>query len=133
MPPEGEHRLLPDEIAVLAKWITDGAYWPEEDGLELAEEGADAKSGISFDPELDWALLPRRNVAPPEISDPRWSRTARSCAGMRTTYPPARPRGPRDIACFTSSSIPQDRGCCFIYGRRAPTDTGLSRRFKAIA
>lgn len=73
MPPKDGERLSPDEIAVLAKWIDDGAEWPGGDSeAALANTKTKAGPDIPFDPEKDWALLPRKVVDPPAANDPRW-------------------------------------------------------------
>ena len=73
MPPSDEGQLAQGEISILSKWIEDGAFWPEgEDSATVLH--AEKKPGITFDPKLDWALLPRKKVSPPEVSETRWSK-----------------------------------------------------------
>lgn len=79
MPPEEDGRLSAEEIGILSRWIAEGAYWPESDKALPPAKTAEPKQsegGIAFDPETDWALLPRRVVAPPEVSNPRWAKNA---------------------------------------------------------
>ena len=74
MPPNEEDQLTPGEIEVLAKWITDGAVWPEQEDTPVSVAQSKGKSSISFDPEIDWALLPRKIEEPPAVADARWSK-----------------------------------------------------------
>ena len=58
MPPGGK---LPDEsIAILAKWVRDGAVFPE----------------VSSEPKKStfWSFQPVRSVQPPTVSLPEWNR-----------------------------------------------------------
>ncbi len=61
MPPRGE-ALPAAEVALIARWIDDGARWP--DGLEPppAEEA------------VHWSLRLPVRPAPPEVKDPGWAR-----------------------------------------------------------
>jgi mono/diheme cytochrome c family protein len=54
MPPEGE-ALTPEQVAQLARWIDDGAHWPD---AEAAEEGG-----------AHWAFQPVRRPDPPRTGD----------------------------------------------------------------
>ena len=62
MPPEGEGRpLTEDQIAMLRRWIDQGADWPDS---------ADAKLVASD----HWSFQPIRRPALPTVNDPSWSR-----------------------------------------------------------
>jgi mono/diheme cytochrome c family protein len=62
MPPQGE-RLDAEQVALLRRWIDQGAPWP-------ATEGGD-------DPRrAHWAFQPVRRPAVPRLPDERWSRNA---------------------------------------------------------
>src|SRR5262249_36875685 len=63
-PPEkGIPRPLPaEEAAVLEKWITEGATWPEGRVLELYEKTTDVRGGRDF-----WSLQPVVRPAVPQV------------------------------------------------------------------
>lgn len=62
MPPEGE-RLSDAEIALLARWIDEGAVWP--DGVDLAK---------LEDKRDHWSFKPLQNPAPPATQNQAWPR-----------------------------------------------------------
>ncbi len=62
MPPEGEG-LSAAEIATLAKWIDEGAVWP--DGVDLAK---------LEDKRDHWSFKPVTQPRPPEMRDSAWPR-----------------------------------------------------------
>ena len=64
MPPEGD-RLSAAEIAVLTKWIAEGATWPE---------GND--DGKSIDRRDHWSFKPIAKPRPPSTRDESWPRNA---------------------------------------------------------
>ena len=79
MPPDKSAGLSREEIAVLTRWIDDGAIWPGDAAPvpEIVTTQSDRKTRVlKVDPVEDWALRPRRIVAPPAIDDVRWSTTA---------------------------------------------------------
>ena len=63
MPPKGE-RLTPEQTALLARWIQEGAVWP--DGLDLAK---------LEDKRDHWSLKPVSNPSPPRTTQPDWARS----------------------------------------------------------
>ncbi|MEM7011799.1 MAG: PSD1 and planctomycete cytochrome C domain-containing protein [Verrucomicrobiota bacterium] len=65
MPPEELAPLTADQVAVLAKWIDDGAYWPDEE-TQIAAAYRE-NHGIAFDPEIDWAFTPRKVASPTKM------------------------------------------------------------------
>ena len=70
MPPDG--RLKPDEIALLEKWIADGAFWPATDAeVRPVATGADK---FTDEDRAWWAFQP---VADPDVpigTGPTWAR-----------------------------------------------------------
>lgn len=64
MPPD--ERLSDEQISVLKKWIAGGAFWPESEHGEWANEE---------DRAAHWAFQEVQNVAPPDVGDSEWSRT----------------------------------------------------------
>ncbi|MCC9644663.1 DUF1553 domain-containing protein [Rhodopirellula sp. JC740] len=70
MPPSG--KLPDDDIAVLEKWIADGAYWPEEP----LPEGTDESNAFDIDArrETHWAWQRVQDPVPPATSQPEWSK-----------------------------------------------------------
>lgn len=65
MPPSG--KLTKDQIETLATWIKLGAPWPHAGGAPEAQ--AEAKPTFSDEDRAWWAIQPRREVIPPDISD----------------------------------------------------------------
>ena len=63
MPPE--ERLNEAEIADLKRWITDGAYWPEDSTMPQTAE----------DRESHWAFQPVKEVTPPQVENSAWCKT----------------------------------------------------------
>ncbi len=62
MPPKGE-RLTPEQTALLARWIQEGAVWP--DGLDLAK---------LEDKRDHWSLKPVSHPVAPHPKNSNWSR-----------------------------------------------------------
>ena len=62
MPPKGE-RLTPAEVATLARWIDEGAAWP--DGVDTVKLA---------DPRAHWAFKPVAKPGPPQTKDTEWPR-----------------------------------------------------------
>ena len=99
MPPEKADALSREEVAALARWIDDGAVWPQGAGESLApasprNSGTEQRE-LTLDPVENWAFLPRQSADPPSVEDPHWSRSgidqflehARRKAGL-TADPP---------------------------------------------
>jgi mono/diheme cytochrome c family protein len=64
MPPKGE-RLSTHELATLARWIQEGAPWPESaDSVQLADNRA------------HWCFQTVSKQTPPETANPAWPRNA---------------------------------------------------------
>ncbi len=88
MPPK--ERLTTNDIAVLERWIRDGAPWPKAAALAASpklapgERIGDAWSDkrnpivrIFGGQRLDlWSLKPVKNVQPPAVKNKRWARTS---------------------------------------------------------
>lgn len=69
MPPDG--KLSKEEIAVLTKWVEDGAYWP----LEAKPAGGKRTSkGITEDDKKWWAFQPISRPTVPQTANDSWSR-----------------------------------------------------------
>jgi hypothetical protein len=62
MPPSDKDRLSSAEIEVLARWVAEGAPWPE-DGQSVTDAANPAKH---------WAFQPVRKVEPPPVKDTSW-------------------------------------------------------------
>ena len=71
MPPEGKLKAV--EIDALARWIEDGAVWPES-----LTSTASAKQSDGFEITLEqrnfWAFQPVRKAPLPAVRDKKWSR-----------------------------------------------------------
>ena len=77
MPPKVSARLPQDQIAHLAKWIDDGAYWPTNGASMVAKETNTAHNDKPSLKGADhWAFQPRRVGAPPVDVASDWSRSA---------------------------------------------------------
>lgn len=63
MPPEGAG-LAADEVAVLVRWVEEGAVWP--DGVDKVQ---------LVDRRDHWSLKPRTNPTPPTVRDASWPRS----------------------------------------------------------
>lgn len=70
MPPSG--KLPAEEIALLTKWIADGAFWPEHDAVLRDDEPAAPK--ITDEDREWWAFQPVTNPSVPEADGAGWSR-----------------------------------------------------------
>ncbi|WDQ19172.1 PSD1 and planctomycete cytochrome C domain-containing protein [Rhodopirellula sp. P2] len=71
MPPSG--KLSDDDIGVLERWVSEGAYWPEEP-LPEGAEGETKSFDLDDRRETHWAWQPVQDRSAPEVSDPAWSR-----------------------------------------------------------
>lgn len=72
MPPKT--KLATEEIAYLASWIGDGAYWPGEEAPATDSPAAtsDAGNAISEEARSFWAFQPPIARTPPEVADVGW-------------------------------------------------------------
>jgi len=61
MPPKGE-RLTSQQVALLRRWIAQGAPWPE------------TATAVSRPATTHWAFIPARRPTPPAVRDPAWVR-----------------------------------------------------------
>ena len=61
MPPT--QRLAPAEVAVLTKWVEDGAVWPETPTVD--SDAGDGRLAITDDHRRFWAFLPVSRPGPP--------------------------------------------------------------------
>lgn len=62
MPPNDKDKLFSEEIEVLARWVDQGAPWPE-DGQSVTDVANATKH---------WAFQPVRKVEPPQVKDTSW-------------------------------------------------------------
>ena len=68
MPPSGP--LASEDVAVLVRWIDDGAFWPEEDGPAVVREVFDLEERRA----RHWAWAPVADPHTPEVQDDAWPR-----------------------------------------------------------
>jgi len=68
MPPAG--KLADAEIELLAKWVKDGAAWPEHKAAPKAEGYK-----ITAEQRAWWSFQPVRKPAPPAVKDTAWPKT----------------------------------------------------------
>lgn len=74
MPPDEDARLSRQEIAALARWIDDGAVWPDSGNTPTKSATASATLLEGRTLKTDhWSFKPRHVVAPPKVNDGRWS------------------------------------------------------------
>lgn len=134
MPPDESDALSRDEIAILERWIDEGAIWPGGSPTEGPPVGkVPDQQELTIDPVEDWALQPRQAVRPPEVSDARWNDSAidrflearRREAGIQATGPADRrtlirrvtfdltglPPSPEEVSIFIAD--PQSDGFAF--------------------
>jgi len=71
MPPK--YRLEDAEIAVLKKWVRDGAAGPAEDMGETEFSQLGDQEVIFEKAEDHWSFQPVKAVDPPEVADPAWN------------------------------------------------------------
>src|SRR5690606_16040253 len=62
MPPD-DPPLSAEEVAILTRWVEEGAVWPE--GVDTAE---------LVDRADHWSFKPVQSVAVPAVADPSWPR-----------------------------------------------------------
>ncbi len=94
MPPPPRRPLVGAEIDAIARWLGEGAHWPEGD--VAAGDAADAQ-------RAHWAFQPIARPRPPVVADRSWPQSPIDCfvlarlevAGMR---PRPRPIAPRSSA-----------------------------------
>jgi len=72
MPPESEP-LSTEEIAALARWVNEGAVWPEGSSTIGGDTPTDRLEELR---ESHWSFRPMQRPTPPEIKDPAWARNA---------------------------------------------------------
>ena len=69
MPPDA--KLEPEEIAILTRWIAEGAVWPQHD---LPEDFGQTPDHYEYLRESHWAWQPLQNPAVPAVDDAAWPR-----------------------------------------------------------
>ena len=73
MPPKGE-RLPPQTVAILQRWIEEGAAWPQ--GVAAGSK-APARGGEVTDKDRrHWSFLPLASVEVPQVAKTGWARTS---------------------------------------------------------
>jgi len=70
MPPKDRPKLLADEVALLRKWIDDGAKWAA-DPIDPFLYTSDRRAGYNW-----WSLQPLKTIEPPTVDDSDWPRGA---------------------------------------------------------
>ena len=70
MPPDDQ--LEERQVAVLERWIADGAVWPDADALPVPRESR--TKAFSDEDRAYWAFQPVASPALPEVSDSAWCR-----------------------------------------------------------
>ncbi|MCG6156694.1 DUF1553 domain-containing protein [Rubinisphaera margarita] len=66
MPPDGQ--LAADKIALLEKWIANGAVWPDDADGEVLQ----SSSTITEEDRNWWAFRPMQDSTLPEVQNPEW-------------------------------------------------------------
>ena len=75
MPPEGEPRLRANEIALLRRWIENGAAISGNEERPLEDGVDDSKDSFSDEARQHWSFQPVRRVTPPIVSNVDWLQT----------------------------------------------------------
>ncbi|MBI1312701.1 DUF1553 domain-containing protein [bacterium] len=72
MPPKS--KLSARDVGTLAKWIQDGAFWPNAKPVPLTTETADDPLAVEFTAEQRtfWAFQPPRVAPLPDVKAPEW-------------------------------------------------------------
>ena len=70
MPPD--KKLSDDEIAILTRWVTDGAVWPA--ASEKAGNTKQSRHGISDEDRKWWAFQPIKLPPLPPVANEKWAR-----------------------------------------------------------
>ncbi len=71
MPPSGK---LPDnEIALLRKWVADGAFWPKESATSAPAPNTGKK--ITNADRQWWSFQPVKDPAPPAVNNTAWAKS----------------------------------------------------------
>lgn len=68
MPPDG--KLPPSEIAILERWVKEGAYWPADEAVRVDVD----EFGFTTEDRKFWSFQPLTNPSPPQV-DSSWART----------------------------------------------------------
>ena len=70
MPPDADEKLKPETITHFKRWIEWGAPWPAEKSkpVTTSQKNKPQKMTTSH-----WCFLPRKELAPPTVSNPKWS------------------------------------------------------------
>lgn len=98
MPPDNGDQLTRDEIQLFYQWINDGAVWPGSSQVATADIPADKATAVIFDPNIDWAFVPRKVVSPPIAKEQKWNQNPidQFIQSQRTAHGlPANPRADR--------------------------------------
>ena len=75
MPPSG--KLADNEIEALARWVKDGAVWPERPPTEQKpNQASGAAYTITPEQRAWWSFQPIRKPDPPAVRDAAWGTTA---------------------------------------------------------
>lgn len=128
MPPEGD-RLSAGQIKVLEKWIKDGAVWPDTPGEAKTERVTSSH----------WSFQPLALVAPPEVNDRGWPRTAldrflqakREAAGLAVTVDAA-PATMIRRASFVLTGLPPTPRDVDAFVAAASSSQGLDKAFEEL-
>ena len=71
-----KRKLPPDEIAALAKWVADGAVWPNAQPVENVRPSNDTKTVQFSDLQKSfWSFQPPKQRTPPAVNDASWLRS----------------------------------------------------------
>lgn len=74
MPPDG--KLPEDKIAVLQKWVTEGAAWPDYPKPETSASSAPKPGAVDLVAgRQHWSYQPITCPASPAVTDPGWTKT----------------------------------------------------------
>jgi hypothetical protein len=99
-------KLKDAEIESLEAWIKAGAIWPKAAPATVAANTAAAPSApakyvIAPEKRQLWSLLPLKTPAPPEVKDPRWSKTPID----RFVYAKLEQQGMRPVAAASKRDL----------------------------
>ncbi|NBY35904.1 MAG: hypothetical protein EBQ59_00400, partial [Verrucomicrobia bacterium] len=114
MPPPKEHKKLkPEQVAVIKRWIEQGASWQPHWSLVAPQKAASLKLLIVIGPRIPSTVSSAQNSMRPNSRPPRTPKPSRSSVASPSTLPASRPPRnnsqnifPRTVENFLKPKLP---------------------------